>query len=337
MFTSFSAADTSVACFQSLHTPTPSPSSDGTLVHLLWGHDPYLLSKLLTAIADEAHNRGIPTAKVFDPLLAERIVELDVEGLGRFTLSPDALRNGARLIDCTLPTAGGDPAKVERPGEQLQALRSEIVSVSRAAAQQAGLLQSVTARLADVDALRLRAERIARHHPRSGGRGASIPTVTCGRGGEQSWHLPCPSDTRLIYLQELYGIGSLFLDDLAAALETRGVRHVLLTHALTDSIVGIYLPDGGLCYLQDYTPSADSVYPCRQLALRRYLLPHSTEQRRAWRNLAMAVSALERHLEQRLAAYRAIAKEEEAYRSSLYSESRLQTFRKRLLIDLFCS
>ena len=337
MFIPFSTADTPVACFRSLHSTTPPPSFDGTLVRLLWGYDPYLLSKLLSAIADEAHNRGIPTIKTFDPLLSEQIIELDVAGMGRFTLSPDALSSGARLIDCTLSTSHVAPDRAGQTKERLQALEKEIRVTARAAADNARLLQAVTAQLADRESLLLRADRIARRFPRGDGRRISIPAVTCGRGGELSWHLPCSSDTRLICLQALYGIGSLFLDDLAAALETRGVRQVSLTHALTDRIVGIYIPDGGLCYLQDYTPPTDSARPCRQLALRRYLLPHSTEQRRAWRNLAMAVGALERHLEQRIAVYRTIAKEEEAACFSLYSENRLQGFRKRLLIDLFCS
>lgn len=336
MAISIPSAGRQYAGFQPLQSALPAAQSTPSL-HLLWGRDPYLLSKLLASIADEAHNRGIPTGKVFDPLLPERIVELNVEGLGQFTLSPDALGSSARLIDCTLSTTRGAPDRASQTKERLQSLHEEIRTTAQAAANNTRLLHAVTQRLADRESLRLRAERIARRFPRGGKRSASIPAVTYGRDGDLLWRLPCPSDTRLICLQALYGIGSLFLTDLAAALETRGVHHVLLTHALTDNIVGIYLPDGGLCYLQDYSPPADSAQPCRQLALRRYLLPRSTEQRRAWRNLAMAVNALEHHLEQRLAEYRAIAKEEEADHFSLYSESRLQSFRKRLLIDLFCS
>ncbi|MBQ8287695.1 MAG: hypothetical protein IJX76_02860 [Clostridia bacterium] len=333
---SLPAADASVARFESIQSIPPATPSDNTPVRLLWGRDPYLRSRLLSAIAGEAANRRRAVSSVYDPLLSDRLVALSVEGMGHFTLDSRALNGTEELIDCNLPLSqDGASALIEAEEltERRRAVASEIGSIGRAIADNKRLLATVAEKIADYHALRSRAERIARRIPRGDGEEVTLPIACRGEDGKTVLRLPFSSDTRVIGLQGIYRLDSLFLTALADAVRERGCRRVILTNALTDEVVGVRLPSCGLCYLAD----APSDRRDRQLSLRRYLLPHTTEQRRAWRNLALAVGALEGHLDRRLAEYRTIAKEEEALRSSLYSESRLQSFRKRLLIDLFCS
>lgn len=325
-------------CFASF-TPAPQSDSDPLSLprRLLWGNDPYLLSGLLRAICDESHNRNIATLSDYDPLLPEQITSLRVEGMGLFTLSPGVLSQDADLIDCRLPTVG-DLTEANQLRQRLQATAAEIGRISDAYGMSADLLLSSAQRLADCRSLEERAEHLARRFSHSEKKAPPLAVLTLGKNEEPLWKLPCPATTRLICFTPLYGIESLLLSKFASALEARGCGFILLTHALTHRPVGLWLPDYDRCYLIEYCPSFPTqFYSCKQVSLRRYLLPYCTEERRAWRNLAAATKGLEQHLVRTLTAYRTMAKEEERLRLSLYSESRLQNLRKRLLIDLFCS
>ena len=331
-----SAADAPAARFASIRSLPTAPPSERTSQRLLWGRDPFWRSRLLASIAGEAANRRRTVSAIYDPLLPDRPVSLSVEGMRHFTLSADSLNGAEELIDCNLPTPPeGVPvlAKADGIAAQRQAMTVEIGSIGRAIADNKRLLSTVARKIADCDALRSRAERIVRRLPRGDGGEETLP-IACRDGeGRSILRLPFSADTKVIGLQGIYSLDSLFLSALTDKARERGCRLVLLTDALTEEVVGVWFPPCNLCYLIDAPAERQN----RQLSLRRYLLPHTTEQRRAWRNLAVAVGALEGHLDRRLAEYRTLAKEEEALRSSLYSESRLQSFRKRLLIDLFCS
>lgn len=311
------------------------PLSPTSNLRLLWGHDPYLLSRLLSSIAGEAVNRRLPLSAVYDPLLPERLVALSVEGLGHFTLAPQALPFACELIDCTLSQSEDASAalvQADALARRRAKLSGEIASLGQVLADTDRLLSAVAERIVDRAALRRRAERSARKIPRGNHAVREIAAISRDADGVLG-RFPFPADTKIVGLPGIYSLSALFLADLSAALSDRGCCRVLLTSAITGETVGIWLPESALCYLAD----APDELRDRQLTLCRFTLPHTPEERRAWRGLASAAVALEQHLDRRLCEYRKLAKEEEALRSSLCPASRLQSFRKRLLIDLFCS
>lgn len=318
----------------------PTPASAPHPLRLLWASDPFLVSRLLEGIAGEAANRGIPFALRCDPLLPDRIVALTAEGLGSFTLSPDALRSADGLIDCTLPRNGSDEgasAAVERLSARRAAIAEEIAELCKVLGDHKQLLTVAAKPIADLGALTVRAERIAKHTPhghtsKDKVRVRQIAVRSRDRGGTVL-RLPFSREIRVIGITSSYCLAAHFLNALECALDANGCSYDRLTSALTDETAGILLPDAGICYLTDATELIRE----RTLSLKRFLLPHTTEARKAFRNLAAAAEGLQDHIDGRLAEYRAIAQEEETLRTSLYNENRLHSFRKRLLIDLFCS
>ena len=309
--------------------PLPSPK------RILWGADPFLRSRLLAAIQHEAGNRRQSVTAVYDPLLSDRIVAISGDSIGALTLSQHQLRGNEKLIDCNAllpPDCDTILGQAEAIARQRNQLAAEIASVGKAISSHRSLLMGVSRKLCDAPSLQAKIQRIAKQIPKGDGWESALPIFT--RKSGKAVHLPFPpgESVRFIELQDVYGIATLFLEDLSRTLAEKKAHRILLTCALTDEPMGILLPAQGVCYLKQI----GSTLPCKKLPMRRYLSAHTTEERRAWRNLAVSVSALERHLDRLLDAYRNLAKEEDALRVSLYNESRLQNFRKRLLIDLFC-
>ncbi len=303
-------------------------------VRLLWGADPFLCSRMLAAIGGEAANRRKPISAVYDPLLPQRLTAITVEGMGTFTLSFDALPCADGLIDCTVPRQEPSDtvqAKVTALSHRRTALAEEIARTGRVLGGHRRLLETVSETIPDIGALTVRAERIARRTLKGTGAVQRIP-VRSQAQGSAVWRLPFPTETKIAGISSAYCLSGHFLRVLENALNAAARQYCLLTSALTEEIVGIYLPTAGVCYLAD----ADEAQRERKLSLERFFLPHTGERRREWRHLASAAGVLAGRLDRLLTEYRTLAKEEEEVRSSLYSESRLQSFRKRLLIDLFC-
>lgn len=302
---------------------------------LLWGRDPYLLSSLLTAIGSEAANRRKNIFAVYDPYLPTRLTALTAEGVGSFTLSPRQLTVEGGLIDCTLPLPecnGEALVRVRDLAEAKCALAKEIVSVGRVLADAHSLLAAQGSRLVDRPALRAKAERLAKKFPRGEG---SIRMLAIQSYGEEGTviRLPFGNEVRVMGLPAHYSLASLFLADFSDTLTARGCDQVVLTAAFTGTVLGIWLPDCGICYLTD-APVEERE---KEITLSRFLHPFTAKERRSYRRLSSSAEAVVGHLCHRLAEYRALAKEEREILATLHSESRLQNFRKRLLIDLFCS
>ena len=317
------------SCFQPL-AASPVPHRGPAPRRILWGSDPYLHTRLLSAVLREACNRRQSISAVYDPLIPHRILSVCSEQLGALTLPVGKLTGNERLIDCSPLLPDGAPS--EATIQKKQGLQEEIGKVGEAIALQNRLLEGQSLRLADLPRLQEKVRRIVRKLPADGGGEELLPLFT--RQDGKLYALPSPiwEQNKQIVLREAYGISALFFSLLSQALREKKLSHIRLSCALTDETVGILLPTVGLCYRKELPlPSASSSLP-----LRRYLPSHTVEERRAYRNLALAKEALEAHLDRLLVAYRTLAKEEDAQRASLFCESRLQSFQKRLLIDLFC-
>ena len=297
---------------------------------ILWGSDPYLHTRLLSAVLREACNRRQRIAAVYDPLLSYRILTLESERLGVLMPPAGVLAGDEKLIDCSALRPADAPIEATAPKQQ--ALRKEIGKVGEAIALQNCLLKAQSLRLADYGRLQEKVQRIVRKLPAGDGSEGVLPLFT--RQDGQQFALPSSiwEESKQIVLRDVYGIASLFLDMLSQGLREKKIQQIRLSCALTDETVGILLPTAGLCYrIELPQQSCPKVLP-----MRRYLPSHTAEERRAYRRLATAKAALEAHLDRLLEIYRQTAKEEDARCASLYSESRLQSFQKRLLIELFC-
>lgn len=304
---------------------------------LLFGRDPYLLSGLLSSIRSEAANRRLAVSAVYDPYLPHRLTALSVEGIGNFTLSPSVLTVEGGLVDCTLPHPEGCEealSQIRDLSMQKCALAKEIASVGRILADAKTLLTRQGSRLSDCIALRAKGERIAKKLPRSSEKPAHIAVQSYGEAGAVTYHpFPLDGGVRILGLPSRYSLAALFLDALSEAMADRGCFGIWLTAAFTGQRLGVLLPDIGVCYLTD----APEEIREKELTLYRFLHPFTAEERRSYRRLADASDTVEAHLCRRLAEYRSLADRERELLMDLHSESRLQTLRKRLLIELFCS
>lgn len=317
------------ACFASPDSKLPLLSDSPCL---LWSRDRALGAKLLEAIAGEAANRKLPFFAVYDPLLPDRMTALTVEGIGSYTLFPDALTREGGMIDCSVCVADEkEPAELTSLRKQQECLRTQISRIGKILAAQNRLRKETASLIIDKDALTARAIRIARHIPKGNGSSSVLPILSYGEQNGICLY-PFDSDTRIIGLTSRYNLADLFLDALSDALAQKRCGYTVLTDALTDTPIGIYLTQIGVCYLTE----APTEVREKQLTLQRFLNPYTTEGRRAWRQLTASFTLLEEHLCDRIRAYRELAQQEEKLFSALYQTNRLQNFRKRLLIDLFC-
>ena len=332
---------TDFACFAPLicHTPPPLPIACDRVTPpaLLYGNNPTLLSGLLSSIRSEAINRKLAFSALYDPYLPHRLTDLWVEGIGSFTLSPQLLTTEGGLIDCTVPALEADESvhtALQELSTAMTSLAKEISSVGRLLADAKSILATQGERLCTSVSLRAKAERIAKKLPRKSGTCAkrTLAIQSYDESGAITL-LPFPKEIRILGLPSRYSLSSIFLRELEAALIARNCEYILLTAAFTGERLGILLPASGICYLTD----APEELREKELTLSRFLLPFTPKERRDYRRLSAATKAIEAHLCLRLADYRAFAMREKELHASLYQESRLQNFRKRLLIDLFCS
>lgn len=301
---------------------------------LLFGRDPYLLSGLLSSIGSEAINRRLTVHALYDPYLPHRLTALWVEGVGSFTLSPQRLTVEGGLVDCNfpLPDIGeGNIREIQQLAKARCALAKEITAIGRLISDAKTILATQGACLADRTALREKAERIAKKFPHGESSANKLSIQSYDAQGAIT-RLPFGSEIRILGLPSQYSLASLFLTELSEALSSRRCRNVLLTAAFTGELLGILLPEMGICYLSD----APEEMREKEVTLSRFLHPFTAEERRRYRRLSEAADALQEHLCRRLGEYRTLADREQELLASLHSESRLQNFRKRLLIDLFC-
>ena len=336
--------DSFAACFASaVSTDTANPLSipcfstvENTPPKLLFGRDPYLLSGLLSSIRSEAANRKLAVSTVYDPYLPDRLTALSVEGIGNFTLSPSRLTVEGGLVDCTLPLSENSEdtlASIRDLAVQRSELAKEIASVGRLLADAKTLLTRQGSRLVDFTALCAKGERVAKKLPR--GSRAPVSIAIRSYDAEKTiTRLPFSPDcgVRVLGLPSRYSLADLFLEVLSEAMADRGCFGVWLTDAFSGRRLGVLLPDIGVCYLTD----APEEIREKELTLSRFMTPFTADQRRCYRRLEEASDAIEAHLCRRLSEYQALADRERELLMNLHSESRLQTFRKRLLIDLFC-
>lgn len=330
-FASAASTDTanplSIPCFSAFETTPPK---------LLFGRDPYLLSGLLASIRSEAANRKLAVSAVYDPYLPDRLTALSVEGIGNFTISPSRLTVEGGLVDCTLPFSENSEnliASVRDLAAQRSDLAKEIASVGRLLADAKTLLARQGSRLVDSAALCAKGERVAKKLPR--GSRAPVSIAIQSYDAEQTiTRLPFSPDSgvRVLGLPSRYSLADLFLAVLFEAMTTRGCFGIWMTDAFSGRRLGVLLPDIGVCYLTD----APEEIREKELTLSRFMTPFTAAERRGYRRLEEASDAIEAHLCRRLTEYRALADRERKLLMALHSESRLQTFRKRLLIDLFC-
>jgi hypothetical protein len=280
-------------------------------------------------------NRHLKVSAIFDPFLPDRLVALSVEGIGNFTLSLDELTVEGGLIDCS-PALSDPNEETMAILMELRLARSalvqEITSIGQLLADTRFLLSTQGSHLSDSSAIRAKAERIVRKLPKVANGIGKCAIQSYGEMGRINY-LPFGKEVRLLSLPDKYNLAPLFLNALADALADRGCHGILLTAAFTGEIVGIYLPQSGICYLTDVPETLRE----KELALSRFLHPFTAEQRRGYRRLATSADAIEAHLCERISQYRALVSREKELLSPFHNESRLQNFRKRLLIDLFCS
>ncbi len=298
--------------------PAPAP------ICLLWGKDRFARSALLARIAAEADNRALATFALYDPLLPHRMTALSVEGLGTFLLSAplDAID---RLIDCSSVASLTASDKAEA---HLAKLEEQIVLEGRILCDCRRLLSQIAAPIIDGAALAAKARRIAARIPKGSG-GVETVAVTAG---EADWSLPFGEEVTVIGLPAAYSLSAHCLTALERALREAGRNQIILTNGLTGETVGIYLPARAVCYLADAPEGI-----CRRtLSSARLFLPHTTEARQCWRHLEAASQVPAHRLQALLQEYRAIAAKEEADCTAGDGKSRLQSFCKRLLIELFC-
>ncbi|MBO5778726.1 MAG: hypothetical protein J6R82_04075 [Clostridia bacterium] len=280
-------------------------------------------------------NRHLKVSGVFNPFLPDRLDALSVEGIGNFTLDLNELTVAGGLIDCSpaLSEANEETmATIQELRWARSALTKEITRIGKLLADTRFLLIVQGSRLIDSSAIRAKAERIARKLPKVA-HGIGKCAIQSYGETERINYLPFGKEVRIFSLPNKYNLAALFLNALADALADRGCHGILLTAVFTGEIVGIYLPHNGVCYLTD---APDGLRE-KELALSRFLLPFTAEQRRGYRRLSASADAIEWHLCERISEYRALVSREEELLSRFHNESRLQNFRKRLLIDLFCS
>lgn len=309
------------------------PSIAETPSYLLWSPDPHLSARLLNAIASEAANRKLPTHAFYDPLLPTRMCGLWVQGLGNFTTHPAILTNGGILIDCTscCDTPSASATKLTELIAKKQYLEEKIADIATLLQTQSQLRKDIAQSMVDTDALYRRAIGIARRTPH-GAEDSTVLPILSYTAGESEYRLPFAQEVRIVGMTAQYGLAPLFLDVLLDALAKRHCQRVILENALTHQPIGVWLPTGGVCYLTQ----APAEICEKQLSLTRYLLPHTQPKRHLYRTLTSACKTWEGYLSHTLEQYQSLCQSEEAIYASLYTANRLQNFRKRLLIELFC-
>ena len=316
------------------HSSYVCPTADSARpTHCLWSDDPYLSSRLLAAIASEAVNRGLPVCGEYHPMMPSLLVGLEVNGIGNFTASPSTLPKGAKLIDCTvLASKDTLPSDELQPiARQKQALTESIGQIGACLQAQTELCKSLSAPMVRTEELTQKAMRIAQKI--KGGCNSQRTVPICGNHGtDEVYRLPFGEEVKIIGIEGQYHLPELFLDALLAALSERTCEYVILENALTQRQMGVWLPTEGRCYLlrapEDLCQS--------QLSLGRYLTPYTQSHRHNQRILQSAYKAWQDRLAMTVSEYQFLCEKEEALYAPLYKNDRLQSFRKRLLIDLFC-
>lgn len=311
----------------------PSPCEDTLPAYHLWSDDPYLSSHLLTAISTEAANRGLSVYSVRDPFLPSRLCELRVSGLGRFTADASDLTAGARLIDCTslCQSTVGDADQLGELSIKKQELLHRIQTVGECLHSQLALCQELSLPIVQKDALAHRAAGIA-HKCKPSDHTPSAYSVCSYHHTEAIFALPFDEQTKIVRVYGAYCLPALFWEILEELLAEKKANRVILKNSLTRESIGIWLPDAKLCYLT-HAP-AESV--TAELSLNRYLAPHTQTCRHNLRILLSSCQLWKEQLLKILYEYQSISSREEALYAPLYENNRLQNFRKRLLIDLFC-
>ena len=315
------------------HTSFASPVADSASTYCLWSDDPYLSSKLLAAIASEASNRHLPVYSYYDPLMPSIPVGLQVDSIGKFTTSPNSLSRGAQLIDATVIAK-----QAARPWEQLQSIAQEkerlaerIGKLGDCLKAQTDLCQSLSAPMVMSKELTQKAIRIAQKVKGRCGKQTVVPIFSY-QGADEVYRLPFGKEVEIISIEGHYHLPELFLDALLSALERRSCECVRLEDALTHESVGVWLPDDGRCYL---LRAPDELCHGKR-SLSRYLAPHTQIHRHNHRSLQAACKGWQDRLILTVGEYQSLCAKEEALYAPLYENDRLQSFRKRLLIDLFC-
>ena len=322
------------SCFSRTNGASSAFSSESPPT-LLFGKDRYQLSQLLWAIAAEANNRRLPLLAAYDPYLPQRLTDVSVEGIGSFTLSLRDLTLEGGLIDCTYsipPESHSVCVQIQDLAESQRALAKEIASVGKILSDAQALLTVQGRNLVDLSAIQAKVKRIVKKLPVSQ-RDVEFCAVQSYQDGKRVLRFPFGSEVEILGLSSRYNLSAIFLEALSQELSLQNRSAVLLTSAFTQATVGIWLPQWKVCYLTD----APRELRAKEIALSRFLIAFTAEARKGYRRLSDSYDAIEEHLCRRLEEYRALALKEETLLNTLHNESRLQSFRKRLLIDLFCS
>ncbi len=304
---------------------------------LLWGGPLSYRGALLAAIAEEGDNRGLAVERFYDPYRPSCLSAVALEGVGAIVTDPALIEQVEGLIDGAPPfMAVADP--IHRALSAIAAKRRsaerEMDAFGRVLGDQRSLCLALAQRVVDLPGLRGRALRIARRlaaGESSAGEDRPVLQYTVTAVGT-GYALPFGPSVRCLGLSSAYGLGGLFLQQLVEALEQLGLTYTRLIRAHTKETVGIYLPCAKVCYLID----APQTVNCRPLAMGHHLRAHTTEERRAYRQLSTAADAAEGQMKRLSHTLIALQKEEDILIAPLWATNRLQNFRKRLLIDLFC-
>lgn len=314
------------------HSSYARPEMGSAPAYHLWGDDRHLASRLLAAVRSEAVNRRLTVRAFYDPLCPSLLQGLWVEGIGNFTARPDALSHGARLIDCTtLATPSPQlTCQLREISEEKQLLAKGIGQLGACLHTQTELRKSLSLPMVQTKELTRRTASIAQKVKRGNDKHPPLPILSYAH--DSAYRLPFGEEVEIIGIGGQYDLPALFLDTLFSALAERPCERVILENALTHEVIGVWLPADGRCYLAN---APDGLCQ-RERSLNRYLTPHTQACRHGHRALRAACDAWNDRLMALLCEYQALSAKEEALYASLYENNRLQSFRKRLLIDLFC-
>ncbi len=324
-----------VSVFMSVfyHASFSIPEIDYTPAYYLWGGDPYLSSRLLAAIQGEALNRKLPIRSFYDTLSPSLLRGLWVEGIGNFIAPPYAPSLHAHLIDCS-PLTTPSPEQVGQLREiavEKQQQSERIGQMGACLQGQIDLRKELSIPMVRLEELTHRALRIAQKVKRGKDQLTILPILSY-IDGKEVYRLPFDEGTQIIGISGQYDLPALFLNALLSALANRPCERVVLENALTHEAIGVWLPTEERCYLL-HAPE-DLCKDTR--SLNRYLCPHTQAYRHSHRALRSACDAWRERLLRLLGEHQQLCAREEALYTPLYDNNRLQSFRKRLLIDLFC-
>ena len=314
------------------HSSYATPEIGTEPVYHLWGDDPYLAFRMLCAIRSEAHNRKLTVSSFYDPLAPSLLQGLWVENIGSFASRSNALSYGARLIDCTaladiLPEGKRELQKIACEKHERA---NQIGQIGTCLKEQLALRKTLSLPMVLMEELNRRTAAIAQKTKRGNDHLTVLPILSYDK--DRTYRLPFGETVEIIGITGQYDLPALFLDTLLSALAERPCERVVLENAISHEIIGVWLPADGRCYLAN-PPDGLCL---RERALNRYLCPHTQDCRHGHRALRAACDVWREQLIRLLGEYQSLSAREEELYASLYENNRLQNFRKRLLIDLFC-